>query len=226
MNMFQSNSAPFLLALIVSALGWYVGEISQDLRNTKIATYRLDADEKAPHAKVMIQNVSRTQSLDNITFALVCPRAPSGDKASNRGKLITRPPIAPINEVLNPDQAGEMSVNTSLAPGGAIGLEATLADCPASPLKFYYRPSGPDRFLLVERDSIEGRLARKYVDLLLILFFVFSLVFLAWMVISITFWWRRRHDPAPADTIYRVRLSFDDSGSLGTAPPNQNQPDG
>ena len=229
MNVFQSNSAPFLLALIVSGLGWYVGQINEDLRNTKVATYRLDADADAPHARVMIQNVSRTQSLDKISFALVCPIAATPDKTRlNQGDYIAPPPIHPIDPVLGRDESGQMSVSASLAPGGSIGLEATLADCAKSPLQFFYRPSGTDRFLLLEQNSIDGWMASKYRYLLLILFVVLSFLFLVWIAVSITFWWRSRNESAMAGNLYRVRLYFGDSSDLGTAPHqrDENQPDG
>jgi len=227
MNPFQSNSAPFILALIVSALGWYVGEINSDIRNTKVATYRLDAEANAPRAVVTIENVSRTESLEDIVFALEC----GGDvderqSGNNRGGIVKFPPIAPIKGIVD-RTAGRIAVTASLAPGGAIGLRAALADC-RGPLVFYYKPKGNDHFLLLSGSSLRGWMAKNYIDALPILFFVLAILFLAWLGLNVFYWWRRRNETPLADNFHNVRLwaagPVEPGSAADTAPDDHDRP--
>lgn len=226
MNVFQSNSAPFLLALIVSALGWYVGQINSDIRTTKVAVYSLDADERTPRATVMIKNVSRTQSLENITFALVCRGDVDDSKtAHNEGQFISPPPIAPIGSRLKARSSGQVAASASLAPGGRIGLRAHVADCLHPPLAFYYRPTGSDRFLLMKEKSLNGWMARNYIDSLPVIFLMMSALFAVWVILAILRW-RRPHETAMADNHYDIRITFGDSGRARAAPGDADQRDG
>lgn len=218
MSIFKSTTAPYLLALIVSALGWYVGQIDREIRSARSAVFTVERGENEQSITVTIENVSRTQALEDFQFAVVCKNGSIvASREHNVGQLVLRPPVQPIRQAVQ-HHPGQVTVDASLAPGGSIGLSTHLKDCSSS-AEFYYKPKGSSQLYMLNSNSTTGFVVKNYNKILVVSFILFLLTFIGWLAGTAYHNFRRQSDEDTVrDPIYHVRLAVVGAGGCADEP--------
>ena len=137
MDLLRSSSAPFVIAALLSILGWHIGTLTKDIRDTRSVVYEVNDRSKGTISAV-VTNVSKSQLLEGATFALVCDDLdPCLDFGSR--SVVLFPPTATDSISLSGDDT-VLGFKVDLAAGGRIGVSArrkTNAD-----VHFFFFPKG------------------------------------------------------------------------------------
>jgi len=121
MDLLRSSSAPFVIAALLSVLGWHIGTLTKDIRDTRSVVYQLDDSGKAGATiNTIITNVSKSQMLENAKFALVCENVdPCLDYGSRN--VVVFAPTATDPSILSGDDP-ILGITVDLAAGGRLGV--------------------------------------------------------------------------------------------------------
>lgn len=138
MELLRSSSAPFVIAALLSILGWHIGTLTEEIRETRSVVY--DVEDRGLNRKIAasVTNVSKSQMLERANFALVCEDLePCLDYKSR--DVVFYPPTATDSINL----AGNDSIlgfTIDLAAGGRIGVSATRKT--GAKVHFVFFPKG------------------------------------------------------------------------------------
>ncbi|MFC0159772.1 hypothetical protein CDZ97_05475 [Mameliella alba] len=177
MNLFTSQQAPAILAVILSVIGFYISTVVAEIRSQPVVTYRFSQSADGT-AELRLKNVSLAQVVADARFEIACTDGredclmaqPSGGYA-----LLDRtPPVSPTNVTL---EAGprEVAIRANLVPGAVVALAVRQAPTAnAVPLEFYYTASktAPEALLLFDSRSLTALFVDNYFTLMLVVFLV------------------------------------------------------
>ena len=140
MDLLRSSSAPFLIAALLSVLGWHIGTLTKDIRDVRSVVYEVhDTGKAGSTITAIINNVSKSQMLEQATFALVCKGVEEQclDYDSRNIKLF--PPTATDPGILSGNNS-ILGIKVDLAAGGRIGV--TIKRRTAQEVRFLFYPKG------------------------------------------------------------------------------------
>lgn len=209
MNIFRSDSAPYVLALIVSALGWYFAQLTEELRSSRTAIYTVSHSSLNRTAEVTFENLSRSEAMRGLIVHAACDGDSRVDPSvRNRSRTIVYPPHRPLEDTGLESTARQESYRIGIAPGGAIGVNFSLPNCQSTITLSFNQESDPQFYLIPSR-SIEGFVASNYAVVLVIGFVVFASILAIWIMISLYFLWRRRkHEDDKGSDPQRLDVSL------------------
>lgn len=177
MNLFTSQQAPAILAVILSVIGFYISTVVAEIRSQPVVTYRF-SHSAVGAAQLRLKNVSLAQVVADARFEIACTDGredclmaqPSGGYAV----LDRTPPVSPTNVTL---EAGprEAAIRANLVPGAVVALAVRQArTANAVPLEFYYTASktAPEALLLFDARSLTALFVDNYFTLMLVVFLV------------------------------------------------------
>ncbi len=139
MDLLRSSSAPFVIAALLSVLGWHIGTLTKDIRDTRSVVYQVrDSGKAGATINTTITNVSKSEMLENASFALVCENLePCLDYDSR--DVVLFPPTATDSGILSGDSP-ILGIKVDLAAGGKIGVSVKRAT--AHKVYFLFFPKG------------------------------------------------------------------------------------
>jgi hypothetical protein len=139
MDLLRSSSAPFVIAALLSVLGWHIGTLTKDIRDTRSVVYQVrDTGKAGATINTIITNVSKSEMLENASFALVCENLePCLDYDSR--DVVLFPPTATDSGILSGDSP-ILGIKVDLAAGGRIGVSVKRAT--AHKVFFLFFPKG------------------------------------------------------------------------------------
>ncbi len=140
MDLLRSSSAPFVIAALLSILGWHIGTLTKDIRDTRSVVYQVEDRDPDGLGSItaVITNVSKSQMLEQANFALVCEDLDPCLDYDTRNVVIF-PPTADDSLHLSGDQP-MLGFTVDLAAGGRIGV--TVKRKTAANVKFLFFPKG------------------------------------------------------------------------------------
>jgi len=124
---------PYVLAIIVSALGWQLTQISAEIASTRAASYRITIDEDARTAELRLKNISRSQPIEQLTFSLVCrekgecfTKDRADGQTGNYARFKAVAPVAPTGSNIVSANAELVTFTLTIPAGGSIKLVTYL----------------------------------------------------------------------------------------------------
>ncbi|WP_305968261.1 MULTISPECIES: hypothetical protein [unclassified Mameliella] len=203
MNLFTSQQAPAILAVILSVIGFYISTVIAEIRSQPVVTYHFGQSTDGT-AKLRLKNVSLAQVVADARFEIACTDGredclmahPSGTFA-----VIDRtPPVSPTNVTLEASPR-EATIRANLVPGAVVAL--SVRQTPAAkgvPLEFYYTASktAPEALLLFDARSLTALFVDNYFTLMLVVFLVAAAALTLVIVVPPLVALRARQ-PAPDD---------------------------
>ncbi|MDD9733860.1 hypothetical protein PVW46_28480 [Mameliella sp. AT18] len=177
MNLFTSQQAPAILAVILSVIGFYISTVVAEIRSQPVVTYRFSQSADGT-AELRLKNVSLAQVVADARFEIACTDGredclmaqPSGGYAV----LDRTPPVSPTNVTLEASPR-EAAIRANLVPGAVVALAVRQAPTAnAVPLEFYYTASktAPEALLLFDARSLTALFVDNYFTLMLVVFLV------------------------------------------------------
>lgn len=188
--MLSSSSAPFVIALLVSALGWQISQISEDIRQTRAISYAISVDETKETALLTISNVSREKAVKELTFSLVCEdqgdcfnkQHPDAPNAFAQIKAVR--PFAPSVRFSHP-AADKIDIVATIPAGSAISLLAYLVDGSKRPVMFYVPDADdPEDLFILRGDEAFGFAIVHYNDIMIWSFAIMLGVLVLWVLVA------------------------------------------
>jgi hypothetical protein len=191
--MLTSDKAPYIVALLVTVLGWHVSQLTEGIRAGHAVGYQVAYDETSKSVRAEVRNSSRTKPIVGARFALVCKRTGgcfeslnglAGDSAIYGWKKVL-PPTADLTEI-EPESRDQIEAVTTLAAGGVLVFGGKTPFGRGS-FEFYFKPD-PDAnqsldLYIYRSDSIQGFFIENYFLIVLA-----SLAFLLFLfVIAMTY---------------------------------------
>jgi hypothetical protein len=139
MDLLRSSSAPFLIAALLSVLGWHIGTLTRDIRDTRSVVYQVNDTGKAGATiDAVVTNVSKSEMLEEAAFALVCDNVEPCLDYDTRDVLLF-PPTATDSRILSGEDS-ILGMTVDLAAGGRIGFSAKRRT--ADKVHFLFFPRG------------------------------------------------------------------------------------
>lgn len=212
MSGFDGDKTALVLGLVATMLGWQTSRITEDIRSTRSVAYwiRQDTDARGRISETIeIENVSKEKMLTRARFEVSCEnaacirrgsaRAVLYPPAANRSTIEDNPPIGDeevITENSEAEKGDAISLTTTIAAGGKVGIRFGLLPGTESPKLFFDPdPDNPIDIYVFDGNSIRGYIVRWYLE---IMFFAFiSTILLA--VAAGTVMWKRRRKPQKAE---------------------------
>lgn len=185
MDILRSDKAPYVVALLVSLLGWHLAQLTDDIRSTRSVLYSVNSNSSSGKITALVHNVSKTHSLKAGRFSLACLPNESCF-AANSEETKVHPPNGAKVEVF-PDSTA-ITIVASLPAGGKITFGGRLRDKGRQP-RFLFVPDEENMIdiYVFDGDGIRGFLVRNYfglifgsfVALALLLMFLIGRLFLS-----------------------------------------------
>jgi hypothetical protein len=218
-NIFKDSSAPYVLTLLVSLLGWMFNTAIKSGENIWVVHYEQTYETKdgAPMVTVFFENKSLFKLLNVGTFTIEC--ADQKYSSSAAPQCFTNLPNAMVPAV--PLRVGNVSLPSVpqkvdnkgikapalLPPGGKVGYRIGLVEA-NTPLRIGYTPdaataAGGAQMLLTDSWSPEGFVFANYLRLVGAGFIVLLFLILVWFVNELVARWRTVPpiDPEPNEKI-------------------------
>lgn len=217
MDIFRTSAAPYVLALIVTAIGWYFGRLTTEIEATRAASYYIETNAEAQTATVHLTNVSRKEPLVKLQFSLVCRQPPCfteklrGTESGKFAHLSAVPPVATSATRMLKLLPDEVTIVTTLPAGGSVDIVAYVA-APDSDLLFFYLPDSetPTYLYLYSGRTLFGWIIRNYLKVLFGGFFGFGAILVIWLLVAL-FKYATQRPKEDSNELQRhqVILSFD-----------------
>jgi len=196
-NIFKESAAPYILALLVSLLGWMFNTAIENAKNVWIVKYEIvyGVEKNVPTAQVYFENKSLFKLLNVGTFVIECydqkyhtEDAPGcfteipglqREAAALRVGNVSSPTIP-----TKVDNKG-YKARARIPPGGKIAYRFGLGEA-NTPLHISYSPEnntddGGAQMLLTDRWTIEGFIFSNYLRLVGLGFIICFVIIVFWM---------------------------------------------
>jgi len=204
---------PYVLAIVVSALGWQLTNISSEISKTLSLSYNVEVNKSKNIATLHLKNISKGKSVKSLEFSLVCRetsdcfRNVGSNNDQEYAELIAVPPVGTSATEMKVNSNSTISFKTSLPAGGSVKILTNLVDY-ENDILFYYTPSEeiPDNISLFGNQSLMAILTENYIKFLVSSFFVMSVCFIFWILHA--FWNLRYRRSEDDKTVHRVVVSF------------------
>jgi hypothetical protein len=191
-DIFRTSSAPYVLALIVTAIGWYFARLATEVESTRAASYYVEVNSEAKTATVHLTNVSRKEPLQNLEFSLVCrtppcfTEKPPGGAQGLYAHLVAVPPVATSATTMVRLEGDEVRIRTTLPAGGSVDFVSYLAQ-PGAELLFFYLPDSknPTYLYLYSGRTLFGWIIRNYLRVLIGGFLGFGTILMLWLLVAL-----------------------------------------
>lgn len=189
MHIFLSDKVPYIVGLLVAVIGWQISQLVTMITSTRAVAYELSIDRSSGEVTARIKNVSRTKSLENVTFAISCtepcfaPRvAAQPNVAATYGNIRAVPPNLPVVTERR-DSAMSILYTNTVAAGGEFNIIGRLVR-PETRVNFYFIPARtrPLDIYIYDAASLTGFVVENYLGIL-ILFLCLTVGLLAASVI-------------------------------------------
>ena len=182
----QGSSTPYVVSVLVAALGWLVATVSAELQTTPAISYTTSYKDGA--YVLLVENISAQRALSNIHLSLACSGETQGCFSANKTGAVIASPIA-IAPTAQPHMNAPISTTKdvsfyiTLPPGGAFALKVPAASPAAQTPILYNMPDTADSVALrVRQPSISSFFIQHYYEILLTLFLTGALAFGAWLL--------------------------------------------
>ncbi|KGF68922.1 hypothetical protein LL06_13710 [Hoeflea sp. BAL378] len=196
-NIFKESSAPYILALLVSLLGWMFNTAIENAKNVWIVQYEIVYDVKndVPIAEVYFENKSLFKLLNVGTFVIECydekfrsVEAPNcftkipdilGEAAALRVGNVSSPTMPE-----KVDNKG-YKARALIPPGGSVAYRFGLGEA-NTPLHVSYNPAsntadGGAQMLLTDSWTLEGFIFSNYLRIIGLGFAICFVIIFAWI---------------------------------------------
>ena len=191
MHIFLSDKVPYIVGLLLAVIGWQISQLVTMITSTRAVAYELSIDRTSGEVVARVKNVSRTKSLENVTFAISCAApqpcfaplvAAEADEEPMFGNIRPVPPNLPVVTARSDSQMSIQYTN-SIAAGGEFRIVGRLIR-PDMAVNFYFipGPSPPDIFIY-DGDSLTGFVVEHFLGILIF----FLGVTIALLAVSIIF---------------------------------------
>jgi hypothetical protein len=136
MELLRSASAPFVIAALLSVLGWHIGTLTEEIRETRSVVYEVVDLGEGDTITAVVTNVSKSEMLVGAKFALVCKDVKRCLDYETKGVELF-PPTADDSISLDGNDR-ILAFTVDLAAGGRIGVSAKRRT--ADQVSFYFFP--------------------------------------------------------------------------------------
>ena len=125
-SIFEKAEGPYVLALIVSALGWYIGVIVDDFLKRPTAVYGLEIDRTNLKVGATIENLSSKYVLRDVVVTLTCDVCMIAAKGEVPTAFFTTKTLSVVQPAAHStedssDAKSESSFKVTLPPGAKFG---------------------------------------------------------------------------------------------------------
>jgi hypothetical protein len=218
-NIFRSEAAPYFLALLVSAIGWFATSIAEQTNARAVAVYSIEP--RGERIRFRIENISRSATMKAAQFLFVCVdnRPACFRLAPDRlpEREIAAPPPLYIRDITPSGGPGSLVLVATLVPNSTLDVTLSPED-PKAPVTFRSVPVGdaPQDILFLRSDDIVAMFLKHYFRIL-ILAFVTTGALLALLVIVnlvslvVSYFTGGPKDVSPSK--HDVTLRLDDGGA-------------
>lgn len=218
-NIFRSEAAPYFLALVVSAIGWFATSIAEETNARAVAVYGIErADGRV---RFRIENISRSATIEAAQFLFVCEDTRpdcftlGADRLPERS--IAAPPPLYIRDIVPSGGPDSLVLTATLVPASILDVTLTPND-PAAPVTFRSVPSGdaPQDVLFLPAGDLVALFLKHYFRLLILAFFATGAMLVLLVLLNAidfvaSFFRRGPTDVAPSK--HHVTLRLDDGGA-------------
>lgn len=205
-NIFAKSAAPYVLAILVSVLGWLINSTISELKDLRLVEYQVTYQKQSgvSTATVILSNKSPSHPIVYGSFGFECriPDTPAepcfADLIPNRKAEFVR--VGNVTIASSPTQITpqHFQVDALIPPRSSIGYKFGLANSEATILPTFdlantdLNDASNIRVSLSEGNTLEGFIMTNYLRILLWTAFVFCLPFLVWLFVSFfCFVWER-----------------------------------
>lgn len=198
-DVFKNSAAPYVLALMVSLLGWMFTTMIKSGENIWIIQYSVayGSSDGVPTATVMFENKSLLKPLNTGGFTIEC----SDEKYDKTADLQCFQTIPQINSPVQPVGTGGVVLSSLpskvdhkamralalLPPGVSAGYRFGLVEAETK-LRIFYTPANPldgTRMVLTDDWTLEGFVFSNYFRIISVAFFGLLLLIAIWFVIEL-----------------------------------------
>jgi hypothetical protein len=168
MDILRHDKAPYIVALLVSVLGWHIAQLTDDIRSTRSVLYTIETDVKSRQITALVHNVSKTHSLKQARFSLACLPG-QACLMPNTQRLNVYPPNGAMAGIESDPTA--VTITATMPADGRIDFGATLSRDGSLP-KFVFVPDEENviDIYVFEGGGIRGFLVENYFSIILISF--------------------------------------------------------